>query len=468
MLERMPLRVLHVNSHDLGGGAERVAGTLADGLRRRGHKVCMAVGFKRGTDPHVVELTDAADGVWDRVRRHLDASLAPFAGRIPGPGRARVWLRRVGRRQRLLDWWRGRETFEWPASRTYLSDVASRFDVVHLHNLHSDYFDLELLPRLSRSVPVIATLHDEWMLTGHCACTLGCERWRVGCGQCPDLSIYPAIRRDATADNWERKRKIFAASRLVIVTPSHWLGTRVSASALAPAAIRTAVVPNGIDLRRFCPGDRALARHKLALPAEADVVVFTASGGEANRFKDHQTLRTAMAMVSVKRFGNRPLCLVLFGSQGEPRTINGYTEHPIRLPAGSDLIPEIYRAADVYVHASNADNFPLGVLEALACGIPVVATAVGGIPDQFPAITALPLAASTQATQGAPAGLLVPPRDAPSMADAILRILAERRFARELGATAHDVAVANYDAEAMVTQYERLYEDALGAHRTPT
>ena len=51
-------------------------------------------------------------------------------------------------------------------------------------------------------MPVALTLHDEWLLTGHCAYTLGCERWRIGCGRCPDLTIYPAIRRDSTAENF--------------------------------------------------------------------------------------------------------------------------------------------------------------------------------------------------------------------------------------------------------------------------
>src|SRR3546814_19635674 len=73
------------------------------------------------------------------------------------------------------------------------------------------------------SSDLVLTLHDEWAYTGHCAYTLGCERWRSGCGQCPHLDVYPSIRRDASAANWTAKYDIYSSSRLYVATPSHWL-----------------------------------------------------------------------------------------------------------------------------------------------------------------------------------------------------------------------------------------------------
>ena len=58
-------------------------------------------------------------------------------------------------------------------------------DVLHLHNLHGGYFDLRHLPRLSPRLPVVVTLHDTWLTSGHCAYTLECERWRDGLRRLP-------------------------------------------------------------------------------------------------------------------------------------------------------------------------------------------------------------------------------------------------------------------------------------------
>ncbi len=58
---------------------------------------------------------------------------------------------------------------------------------------------------------MVLTLHDPWPLTGHCAYFLDCERWRTGCGSCPHLDTPPAMRRDNTHLNWTRKKRIYPA-----------------------------------------------------------------------------------------------------------------------------------------------------------------------------------------------------------------------------------------------------------------
>ena len=109
-------------------------------------------------------------------------------------------------------------------------------------------------------MPTVLTLHDAWLLSGHCAHSFDCERWKTGCGECPDLTIEPAIRRDATADNWVRKRDIYARSRLYVATPSPWLMGRVEQSMLAPAVEQARVIPNGVDLSVFRPADKRSIR----------------------------------------------------------------------------------------------------------------------------------------------------------------------------------------------------------------
>ena len=65
-------------------------------------------------------------------------------------------------------------------------------DIVHLHNIHGYYLNLRIVRSLVKlGIPVVWTLHDGWPLTGRCAYLSGCDRWKNGCGHCPDLSYYP-------------------------------------------------------------------------------------------------------------------------------------------------------------------------------------------------------------------------------------------------------------------------------------
>src|SRR5207253_206964 len=110
-----------------------------------------------------------------------------------------------------------------------------------------------------------------------------------------DLSIYPAIPRDATAANWCRKRDLLARSRLHVITPSQWLMDKVQDSIVHPAVASAHVIPNGVDLTIFRPAaDRAAARHELSLPQDATILLFAANGIRSNPFKDYPTLRAAL------------------------------------------------------------------------------------------------------------------------------------------------------------------------------
>src|SRR5262249_35811923 len=150
----------------------------------------------------------------------------------------------------------GIEDFRYPGSRRLLQLTPQQPDLVHGHNLHGGYFDLRILPELSAQVPVVLTLHDAWLLSGHCSHSFDCERWKTGCGRCPDLTIYPAIRRDATASNGRRKRTIYQRSRLHVAAPCQWLMDKVNESILALGAVETRIIPNGVDRTTFHPAER--------------------------------------------------------------------------------------------------------------------------------------------------------------------------------------------------------------------
>jgi glycosyltransferase involved in cell wall biosynthesis len=436
------------------GGAEKIARALHDGARAAGHESWMAVGRKTTGDANVFALDhDRLRTPWSKLCRAAAAAIAPVEG-VKGMKLLRLVVRdTVGQPRRAARRRGGEEDFDFPATAGLLGLPPAMPDLLHLHNLHSPagYFDLRELPRLSARVPTVVTLHDAWLLAGHCAHSFGCDRWQTGCGRCPDLSIYPPIRKDATAFNWGRKRDLFARSRLRVCTPSQWLMDRVARSMLQPAVVDARVIPNGVDLSVFCPGDRAAARAGLDLPQDARVLLFAANGIRSNPFKDFRTMREAItAVASDAGARGSPL---LFVALGEPSPDEVLSENAtlrfVPFLTDESTIARYYQAADVYLHPARADTFPTTVLEALACGRPVIASDVGGIPEQV--------------GEGE-TGHLVPVGDAGGMAAAIIALLRDGGRRLAMGARAAEVARARFDArrhvEATLDWYRQIVSPA--------
>ena len=105
-------------------------------------------------------------------------------------------------------------------------------DVVHFHCLHTRTLSYLALPRLTADRPSVLTLHDMWAVTGHCAYSQGCDRWKEGCGDCPHPETHPPVRRDATRLEWRLKRRAFDRSRITLVAKSAWMEEQLSESFL--------------------------------------------------------------------------------------------------------------------------------------------------------------------------------------------------------------------------------------------
>jgi glycosyltransferase involved in cell wall biosynthesis len=299
------------------------------------------------------------------------------------------------------------------------------------------------------------------MLSGNCAHSFDCERWITGCGACPDISIYPGIRRDATAYNWRRKKTIYARSRLYISTPCHWLMNKVRNSILMAGARDCRVIPHGIDLAVFHPGDKKAARALLGMSQTAKVLLFVANGIRQNIWKDYKTLKEAVALID-NRLQGSSIVIIALGEDAPPERI-GNTEICF-VPPQQDpmLVSQYYQAADIYVHASRADTFPVTILEALACSTPVVATAVGGIPEQVKglrvhfAANEYPLFKKEQST-----GILVPGGDPEALSAAISALIKDDALCRQLGEQAAHDARQCFSLERCADDYLAWYQEII-------
>jgi glycosyltransferase involved in cell wall biosynthesis len=376
-----PLRILQLSTCDQEGGAEKVAYDLHTTYRQRGHHAHLAVGHQKLNDANVSLIChDHYRPAWTRFWRAQQLALcqkkihiAPvLAGWLADAAEPRAWWERT----------RGMENFDYPGAWHVLDLPPQRPQVLHAHNLHGKYFDLRALAALSRQLPTFVTLHDEWMFTGHCAYSFGSERWRTGCIDCPDLQINPALPRNTTAQNWRRKQRIYQQSKLYVAAPSRWLLDEALASILQPAIVEARHIPNGVALETFSPGDRLAARATLGLPLDADIALFVANSTVSNPFKDYATLEAAVARIAAKP-SQRETIFINLGEAGAEKRVGAVTIRYVGYQREPQQVARFYQAADVYLHAARAENFPCTILEALACGTPVVATAVGGIPEQI-------------------------------------------------------------------------------------
>jgi glycosyltransferase involved in cell wall biosynthesis len=435
------MRILQINTFDQGGGAEASAYNLFKSFQNRGHSSWLAVGKKYTDDPNVFLIPNeqylpAWIHFWRKISIQLGSGPFPFPAKLAwGMGTVALRMQRIESRL-------GRENFNWPGTRHILDLPPQRPEIVHCHNLHDGYFDLRQLPWLSAQAPLILNLRDAWLLSGHCAHSFTCERWKIGCGHCPDLTIYPAIRRDATRYNWERKRKIFSKSRLYITTVSHWLAKKVQDSMLHGALCK--VIPNGIDLNIFHPGDKRSARDRLGIPQHSKVVLYSANGGRNSPYRNFGQLEAALIQLANPNI--RDLTLICIGElKSSQETITNGLHVQFRLfERDPNRMALYYQAADVYALPALVEAFGKTVTEAMACGTPVVATAVGGILDQI--------------TDGK-TGYLVPMSDVGAMAEAIQRLLNDDDLRKAMGSAGAEYARRHFSLDLQVDSFLNWYKE---------
>jgi len=438
------MKIFHVNQQSGNGGAAGICMALHKALIAGGNESQMLVGRQKLEQSGVRLIeNDCYRSRWGRFWMGAAKLLNGYSGRIRGAQRvSERCLPYLASPRRFWSWWAGYEDFEFPGTRHLLEQSPLKPDVLHLHNLHGDYFDLRELPRLSHSIPTIITMHDVWLLAGHCSHSFDCDRWKTGCGCCPCLAIPPALHRDGSALNWQRKREIYNKSLLTLVCPSQWLADKVNQSILMPSVVRLKVIHNGVDTSVFKPGDTVAAREQLGWPQEAFIVMFAANGVRKSIWKDYETMREAMRLAGEKS-KNLPIRFFAIGDNAPSEKIGNVK---IEFLPYRDSLAECYQAADVYIHAAKQDTFPTTIIESLACGTPVVATAVCGIHEQI-------IEGKT--------GFLVPAGDAEAMADRLFYLAQSPDLVNKMGSAAARDAACRFSLERMVAGYTNLYQEMI-------
>ena len=210
---------------------------------------------------------------------------------------------------------------------------------------------------------------------------------------------------------------------------------------------RITVIPNGVNLKDFTPQGNV---HQLPWNSEPRQELFVfGTVGRLNEAKDHGNLLRAFALVSRRHAGARLLLVGDGELRGETETLvrELRLEDKVHLPGMSTDIPPWLRAMDCFVLSSKREGLPMAVLEAMACGLPVVSTDVGAI--------------ASLNRQGEHV-LLAPAQDPPALARAMENILEEQTYRERLGAAGYQCALQQYGSQAMAEHYIRLYQKSGG------
>lgn len=246
-------------------------------------------------------------------------------------------------------------------------------DIIHLHNLHSNYINVPLLFHYiqKRGIETVITLHDCWFFTGKCCHFLydGCNLWKSGCGNCPrKRKEIPSYFFDRSSEDFREKRKLIGENPYVhVVGCSQWLTACARESLLAERVEKT--ICNGIDLDIFKPYQTDVYEnlHKCG----AFIIL-----GMANKWLSEDGRETYNHVV--KKLGPR-MKLFLIGCTPKQIAENsnahvfmsGFIKNRIELA-------KCFSSADVFVNVTKADSFPTVNIESIACGTPVITYDSGG------------------------------------------------------------------------------------------
>jgi glycosyltransferase involved in cell wall biosynthesis len=314
------MKILVIGTIDNRGGAANVSWELRKRLKQDGHTVTTFVRYKYSDEPDVFVIPR---------KRWQDWLVKLFANDL-----------HFARTDYLL------ETKEFKEA-----------DMVHCHNLHSNFFNLKTLQKMSLKKPVVWTLHDMWAFTGFASNSFILRH--------PHKKKFLLYLWDNTHNLLREKKKIYEKSKLFMVTVSEWLKKETEKSILGKQNITC--IYNGIDTETFKPGDKTLARKKLGLPLDKKIIAFGIKGWQdVNKIMDEYIDRTDIFFVAVGH-----------------NTLTTKNKNCLSLPQTQerDVLAEYLSSADVFVHLTPEDSFGLIHTEALSCGIPVVTYNVDALPE---------------------------------------------------------------------------------------
>jgi glycosyltransferase involved in cell wall biosynthesis len=355
------MNVLHICTSDIAGGAAIACNNINDALNSIGVNSNILVQVKE-TDNRSVE--DINSGLEKRlgtgIRILIDYAFIKFLSKKE----------------------RGRFSFPFIGTKISNHSLVREADIINLHWINGGFLSLKSLRELfSLNKPIAWTFHDMWTFTGGCHYTGGCINYQSLCKNCPSL-IFSG-ENDSSNKIFSKKEELFGGNKFSIITCSNWLAEETRNSYLLKN-FPVDVVPNPIDPNKFTPYKSNEARKILNLPDNKILFLFSSFTISEVRKGFHHLKNALILLEKLRPELKDRIEIVLFGSsnsddlKGIPFPFNDAGRI-----SGTDKIAQYYSAADLFIAPSEQENLSNSVMESLACGTPVLAFNIGGMPDMI-------------------------------------------------------------------------------------
>ncbi len=338
---RKGIRVLHINTSDTIGGASQVAYDLIHSMDA---DCTLAVFKKESKSNKVIELPQS---YLDKVFLTIDKVF---------------W--KLGYKKSLKSILSISDQLNFTYNKLKKMKEYEEADIVHLHNIHGNYFDLSAIKKIASEKKIVWTLHDMWAMTGGEAYIFKDDNYKKGIGNTPYLNVYPLQNPviDRRQHFMEVKKRMYEdiGSKLTVVSVSHWLENCFNSAYVCNKQMQVKLIYNGINLEVF----KNYRQRNWVKPR----LLF---------FNIESTFKGSSLFLDILTRINEEYELIVVGDKLKSDIKHKYIEYTFN----REYLNEIYNSADLLVFPSLAESFGLTVLEGLVCGVCVIASNAGGIPE---------------------------------------------------------------------------------------
>lgn len=416
------MKVVHLSTSDLSGGAAIACKRIVDAQAKNGIDSALLVQKKISSDPKVYSTTT-----------NLFSTLHYNLRFVLDEGYIRL----------LTNQSRGR--FSNPVFGIDISSYPFivKADVINLQWINGGFLSLNTLRKIgSLGKPIVWTFHDMWAFTGGCHYVGDCKKYLEECKNCPALKLSSG--KDLSNKIFNHKRSIFNKLSLTIVTTSRWLASEASRSKLLEEK-RVHIIPTPIDSLIYRPIDKNLAREKLRLSSGKKIILFGAMNLNDERKGFHYLIEALKVIKTLS--GNSEIELAVFGKLDE-RALSRipFKVNQLGQLKTEDEIVAAYNSADVFVAPSLEDNLPNTIMESMACGTPVVAFDIGGIPD---------------IVDNGKNGILTKLKSVEELAGGVLKIISDDDLQGKMSIASREKILNAFDQVSVVGKYKVLYNNLI-------
>lgn len=420
------MKVLHLNTLDVSGGAARSAYRLHQGLLTIGVDSKMLVRVKSSDDDTVysIQTSDAQSCKKITIHDVIHSGLI-----APHTTTAANTLFSI-------------PTLSYDITN---ADIVANADIINLHWVANYLSPLTISKLGALGKQIVWTLHDQWPFTGGCHYSNACTRYETTCTACPQLDLDIEI----AAAVLDEKATLFQPIPLTIVTPSSWMYAVARESKLFKDK-RIEHISYSLNTEQYINIPKHCAKKTLGIDPHVVTILFAAQSLYERR-KGYQEFISVLRCCENDDLFKRMIQedrikLIVFGQAGSELLNIGVPVLSLGVIDSDEAISTAYSAADLYIMTSLEDNLPNTILESMSCGTPVLAFSVGGIPDMV---------------KSGITGDLITPFDIDAMTTRLLYLLNHPELLQQMGTSCRQYAEKQYAFTIQADRYKQLYTELL-------